>query len=188
MTFPNRKRLPLRTQALGIINKHAQLCAQLLSCLTLCNPRDYSPPGSFVHGALQARILERVAMPSTRGSSEPRSPSLQADSILSEPPGKPNTSGVGSLSLLQGIFPIQELNWGFLHCRQILYQLSYQGNLNKHICVCVYIYICVFVGKKQKNEILSPSWHPHTLVLFSFTYNLNFQCAVADISPVLHKH
>ena len=36
-------------------------------------------------------------------------------------------TGVGSLSLLQGIFPTQELNWGLLHCRQILYQLSYQG-------------------------------------------------------------
>ena len=36
-------------------------------------------------------------------------------------------TGMGSLSLLQGIFPAQESNWGFLHCRQILYQLSYQG-------------------------------------------------------------
>ena len=36
--------------------------------------------------------------------------------------------GVGSLSLLQGIFPIQELNQGLLHCRQILYQLSYRGS------------------------------------------------------------
>ena len=34
-------------------------------------------------------------------------------------------TGVGSLSLLQGIFLTQELNWGLLHCRQILYQLSY---------------------------------------------------------------
>ena len=34
---------------------------------------------------------------------------------------------VGSLSLLQGIFPTQELNQGLLHCRQILYQLSQQG-------------------------------------------------------------
>ena len=41
------------------------------------------------------------------------------------PPGKPKNTGVGSLSLLQGIFPIQELNRGLLHCRQILYQLSY---------------------------------------------------------------
>ena len=39
-------------------------------------------------------------------------------------------TGVGSLSLLQRIFPTQELNWGLLHCRQILYQLSYQGALN----------------------------------------------------------
>ena len=37
-------------------------------------------------------------------------------------------TGVGSLSLLQGIFLIQELNQGLLHCRQILYQLSYQGS------------------------------------------------------------
>ena len=49
---------------------HAPACAQ--SCLTLCNPRDCSPPGSFVHGALQARTLEWVAMPSSRGSSRPR--------------------------------------------------------------------------------------------------------------------
>ena len=39
-------------------------------------------------------------------------------------------TGVGSLSLLQGIFPTEELNQGFLHCRQILYQLSYQGSPN----------------------------------------------------------
>ena len=38
-------------------------------------------------------------------------------------------TGVGCHALLQGIFPTQELNWGLLHCRQILYQLSYQGSL-----------------------------------------------------------
>ena len=37
-------------------------------------------------------------------------------------------TGAGSLSLLQEIFPIQELNWGPLHFRQILYQLNYQGS------------------------------------------------------------
>ena len=37
-------------------------------------------------------------------------------------------TGMGSLSLLHGIFPTQELNWGLLHCRWILYQLSYQGS------------------------------------------------------------
>ena len=59
---------------------------------------------------------------------EPRSPTLQADSLPTEPPGKPKNTGVGSLSLLQGIFLTQELNRSLLHHRQILYQLSYQGN------------------------------------------------------------
>ena len=51
----------------------ACLCAKLLqSCLTFCNPMDCSPSGSSVHGILQARILEWVAMTSSRGSSQPR--------------------------------------------------------------------------------------------------------------------
>ena len=58
---------------------------------------------------------------------KPRFPALQADSLSSEPPGKPKNTGVGSLSLLQGIFPTQELNQGLLHWRRILNQLSYQG-------------------------------------------------------------
>ena len=61
---------------------------------------------------------------------EPRSPALQADSLPAEPQGKPKNTGVGSLSLLQRIFPPQELNPGLLHCRWILYQLSYQGSPN----------------------------------------------------------
>ena len=43
-------------------------------------------------------------------------------------PSKPKNTGVGSLSLFQGIFPTQELNWGLLHCWWILYQLSSQGS------------------------------------------------------------
>ena len=49
-----------------------------------------------------------------------------------EPPGKPKNTGVSSLSLLQRIFPIQESNWGLLHCRRILYQLSYQEAQESH--------------------------------------------------------
>ena len=61
-----------------------------VSCLvvqlspTLCNPKDCSPPGSSVHGILQAKILEWIAIPFSRGSfnpgMEPGSPPLQADS------------------------------------------------------------------------------------------------------------
>ena len=59
-----------------------------------------------------------------------RSPTLQVDYLLTESPGKSKNPGVGSLSLLQGIFPTQESNQGLLHCRHILYQLSYQGSRN----------------------------------------------------------
>ena len=86
-------------------------------CLTLCDP------------ILQARILEWVAFPFSRGSSQPRdqtqAPALQADFLPAEPQGKPKSTGLGSVSFLQWIFPTQELNWGLLHCRQILYELSY---------------------------------------------------------------
>ena len=51
---------------------------------------------------------------------EPRSPTWQTDSLPAEPPGKPKNTGVGSLSLLQGIFLTQELNRGLLNCRWIL--------------------------------------------------------------------
>ena len=61
---------------------------------------------------------------------KPRSLSLQADSLPSEPPGEPKNIGVGSLSLLQRIFLTQESNWGLLHGRWILHQLSYQGSPN----------------------------------------------------------
>ena len=60
------------------------------------------------------RILEWVEYPFSRGSSQPKN------------------IGVGSLSLLQGIYPTQESNRGLLHCRQILYQLSCQGSLHIH--------------------------------------------------------
>ena len=72
------------------------------SFLTLCDPTDYT-----VHGILQARILEWVAFPFSRGSSQPRSPALKVDSLPVEPQGKPRNTGVGSLSLLQRIFQTQ---------------------------------------------------------------------------------
>jgi len=90
------------------------------SCLTLCNPIDYSPWNS------PGQNTRRVPLPFSRGSSKPRNltqvPSLQADSLPAEPQGKPKNTGVGSLYLL---FLTQESNQSLLHCRRILYQLSY---------------------------------------------------------------
>ena len=58
---------------------------------------------------------------------EPRSPALQADSLPAEPQVKPKNTGMGSLSFHHWIFLTQESNQGLLQCREILYQLSYQG-------------------------------------------------------------
>ena len=103
------------------------------SCPSLWDPMVYTVPG-----ILQARILEWVAFPPPGDLPNPgikaRSPALHVDSLPAEPQGKPKNTGVCSLSLLQGIFPTQESNPGLLHCRQILYQLSYQGSL-QHVKV-----------------------------------------------------
>ena len=54
---------------------HVCVCVLVTQlCLTLCDPMDYIPPGSSVHGILQARILEEVAIPFSRGSSQSRDP------------------------------------------------------------------------------------------------------------------
>ena len=61
------------------------------SCLTLCDPMDCSPPGSPVHGILQARYWSGLSLPSPGDlpdpGIEPGSRTLQADSLPSEPPG-----------------------------------------------------------------------------------------------------
>ena len=88
----------LGVSVIKIPNACAVLCLVARSCLTLCNPMDYSPPGSSVHGIL-ARILEWVAISFS--------------------------GGVGCHFLLRGIFPTQGSNPGLLHCRRILYHLRH---------------------------------------------------------------
>ena len=89
---------------------------KLLSCVWLSRPEYWSgytfpSPGDLPNPGI-----------------EPRSSTLQEDALLAEPQGKPKNTEVGSLSLLQRIFLTQELNQGLLHCRSILYQLSYEGS------------------------------------------------------------
>ena len=95
------------------------LCA-VLSRLVMSN--------SFRNTGVDCHALPQGTFP-TQGSN----PSLlhcQVDSLLTETPEKPKNTGGGSLSRLQKglqeIFPVQELNWGLLHCRQILHKLSYK--------------------------------------------------------------
>ena len=62
--------LGMMRRALPLCRSH--VCAKSLqSCLTLCDSMDCSPPGSSVHGILQARLLEWVAMPSSRDLPDP---------------------------------------------------------------------------------------------------------------------
>ena len=187
------------------------------SCLTLCDPRDCSPPGSSVHGISQARILEWVVIPppgdlpnpgikseslmfptlanrffttsatweaqglySPRNSPgqntgwpfpapedlsnlemEPKCPPLRTKSLPAEPTGKPENTGAGNLFLLWWIFLTQESNWGLLHRRRILYQLSYQENLNnKYYRSILFSFFCTMSSISG--------------VYFTLTIHLNF--------------
>ena len=99
------------------------------SCPTLCDPMSYT-----VHGILQARILEWVTFPFSRGSSQPRDQtqvSLIAGRFFTRwATREAQEYWSGELVSLLQIFPTQELNWGLLRCRQIFffffYKLSYQ--------------------------------------------------------------
>ena len=108
---------------------------KLLSRLRLsATPWTVACPAPLSVEVLQARILEWIGYSLLQGifpnpGIEPRSATLQADSLPPEPAGKPQNPGLGSLSLLQGIFPTQEPNEGLLHCRRILYQLSLWGSV-----------------------------------------------------------
>ena len=90
---------------------------------TLWDPTEYA-----VHGILQARILEWGAFPFSKGFSQPRDwtqVSHMADGFFTSwATREAKNTGAGNLSILQWIFPTQESNWGLLHRRQILYQLS----------------------------------------------------------------
>ena len=102
-------------------------------------------------------------------------------------------TGVGSLFLLQGIFPTQESNPGLLHCRQILYQLSYQGSLFGYGSVqhsplptmtCAWGYKSVWQHYTYKTI-----WKPPTKKITStsdFTGEL-FQILSEEVLPILNK-
>ena len=83
---------------------------------------NHNNPGITVKSSLPLQMLESE-------SHSVMSVSLRPHRLYSPWNSLGQSTGVGSLSLLQEIFPTQELNLGLLHCRQILYQRSYQGIL-----------------------------------------------------------
>ena len=78
-----------------VVLRGVYMCVLSCSVVSLCNPMDYSLPGSTVHGILQARILEWVAIPFSRGGGlpdpgiKPTAPALAGRFFATEPPGKP---------------------------------------------------------------------------------------------------
>ena len=110
------------------------------SCPTLCDPMDQTG-----HGFSRPEYWTGQPFPSPghlpNPGIEPRSPASEADSLPAEPQGNPKNTGVGSLSLVQRIFPTQESNQGLLHCRWILYQLSSQGSPNQGMSI---YYLCTY--------------------------------------------
>ena len=104
-----------QTRLKRLSSSSSSMRAKLLQ--SLCDPVDCNPPGTSVHGILQARILEWVALPSCRGSFQPRvpsrSPALQADSLGYEPPGKPIyiQTKITWSSFWFSLFLIQILPW-----------------------------------------------------------------------------
>ena len=84
--------MPLEADSRGRDAQVSSCCCSVAkSCPTLCDPVDYSLPGSSVHGILQARILEWLAISSPgdlpNPGIEPRSPAFRADCLPSKPPG-----------------------------------------------------------------------------------------------------
>ena len=104
-------------------------CLVAQSCL-FATPWTLAHQAPLSMGILQARILEWVAMPSSRGLSQPRGwtqvSHIAGGLFTIWATRKAKNTGVGSLPLLQGVFLTQESKWGLLHCRKILYQLGYQ--------------------------------------------------------------
>ena len=116
--------------------KNPVLCLVAQSCLTLCNPMDCNPPGSTAHGDSPVKntgggchaLLQGIF--STPGSNP--SPHITGEFFTIWATREAQDIGVSSLSLLQGNFLTQESNRDLLHCRQVLYQLSYPGSPKNH--------------------------------------------------------
>ena len=95
--------------------------SESISHVRLCDLMDCSLPGSSVHGILQARVLEWVAVPFSRGSSWPRNRSQDSciadDSLPSEPPRKPQRRGDQTQYRAPTVLPtalLQSSGWLFL--------------------------------------------------------------------------
>ena len=111
----------------------AVLCFVTQLCPVLCDPIDCSLPGSSVHKDSPGKNTGVGCHGDLLNPEiEPKSPALQVDSLPSEPAGKPKNTGVGSLSLLQGIFCAR--NWIRASCIVGGFYSQSNNQINSHSC------------------------------------------------------
>ena len=103
-----------------VMLSYVQVCLAAQSCSTLCDPMDCSSPGSSVHGILQAKILKWVAIPFSKGSSQPRDRTqvscVEADSL----PAEPLERSLHSVYICHNFIKLYILNVHFVVCELYL--------------------------------------------------------------------
>ena len=127
-------------------------------CLAMsdCNILDYSWVGSSVHGISQARLLEWVAMSSSKGSSQPRDQTsvfcIAGGFFTAEPQGKPNMDLTPSCKMSYvpdaGNVKMNEIVLSFKEL--IAYMIQYDSCRTRSVCVCVCVYI--YMTQRQKRQ------------------------------------
>ena len=117
-------------------------------CPTLCDPIECSPPGSSVHGVLWARILERVAMPSSKGCSQPRDQPLSLMSSMSAGRFLPIWEALTIIYHFFNNIPPQEKP-PHMNSRSVEFERDKLCNAcqtnTKHVCLYVCVYVCMYV-------------------------------------------
>ena len=127
---------PQWTKASPPMHSNTLLCGLVAkSCSTLCDSMDCSSPSSSVHGISQARILQRVAIPFSRGSSQPRNQTrvscLGGGLFTPEPPGKPRHTLIFRSYSCSSIFHICNWIYAFAMCEKVAFVgLNFPFSLN----------------------------------------------------------
>ena len=128
-------------------------CLVAKSCTTLCDFKDYSLPGLSVHGIFQARILEQVAIPFSRGSSQPRDQTaLAVGFFTAEPSGK--TIQIPELY----ISPVKNVYFIFMNLPQLYLEIPVHSKPPLHDTSII--------------SVLSPS----VFVWYVFSHLFTFPC------------